>query len=321
MSGVFNVLLPIFGLILAGYGGRRSRVLGETAAAELNRFVVWFCLPALLFHATATASWSALWQPAFITVNVLATLSVFALTLAWRGRTATAPIDATIDALAVAYANVGYVGIPLCVLVLGDKGLAPALIATLIVVCLIFALAIVIIEVLRQAEGGLWRPLITVTAALGRNPIVIAPIAGGLWAVAGLPLWTPLDQFVKLMGAATTPCALVSIGAFLARPAPEPSASGAAPTSGMAGLVALKLWVHPALTAFLAYKVFVLPPLWATAAVLLAALPTGTGPYMLADFYGRDLGTTSRMILLTTLGSLVTLSLCLILLPVPGMDS
>ena len=48
MSTVLNVLLPIFGLILVGYICRRTNRLGPTAASEMNRFVVWLGLPALL---------------------------------------------------------------------------------------------------------------------------------------------------------------------------------------------------------------------------------------------------------------------------------
>ena len=47
MSAIVNVVLPIFGLILAGYVCRRSGRLGETASNELSRFVVWLALPAL----------------------------------------------------------------------------------------------------------------------------------------------------------------------------------------------------------------------------------------------------------------------------------
>jgi hypothetical protein len=53
-------------------------------------------------------------------------------------------------------------------------------------------------------------------------------------------------------------------------------------------------------------------------AVLLAALPTGTGPYMLAEFYGREARITSQTILLSTLGSLVSLSLLLFHMHAPG---
>jgi predicted permease len=37
---------------------------------------------------------------------------------------------------------------------------------------------------------------------------------------------------------------------------------------------------------------------------------------MLAEFYGREASRVSRVVLLSTLGSLITLSACLVLLPV-----
>jgi malonate transporter len=77
-------------------------------------------------------------------------------------------------------------------------------------------------------------------------------------------------------------------------------------------LSATKLLVQPALTWWLAVRVFALPTMLAHTAVVLAALPTGTGPYMLAEFYGREASVTSRTILLSTLGSLVSLSILLV---------
>jgi predicted permease len=48
-----QILLPVFGLVFAGFACRRRGVLGPSAASELNRFVVWLALPALLFDITA----------------------------------------------------------------------------------------------------------------------------------------------------------------------------------------------------------------------------------------------------------------------------
>ncbi|GAB3681377.1 AEC family transporter [Salinisphaera aquimarina] len=307
MASVTNVLLPIFGLILAGYLCRRTHRLGDTAASELNRFVVWLCLPALLFESTATASWTQIWHPGFVAVSVISTMAVFGATLLYRLRGPRHLADASIDALGAAYANTGYIGIPLCVLVLGDDGLVPALIATLVVVCVLFAIAVVCVEVGLQTERTLHRAVIKVVFALARNPLVVAPVLGGLWAASGLTLFEPAAKFLHLMGLATTPCALVSLGAFLAQSRREKS-------SGAPALVTLKLIVQPALAWILAVYVFDLPLFWAQAALLLAALPTGTGPYMLAEFYGREASVVSSTILLSTLGSLITLSLCLYLI-------
>lgn len=307
MASVFNVILPIFALILAGFLCRRLGILGPHAASEINRMVVWLCLPALLFEATATAVWAQVWQPRFILAYSLGTLAVFALTVLWRLRRVGNLADASVQGLAASYANTGYMGIPLCVLVLGDAGLQPALIATLIVVCVLFASAVVCIEVALQDEKSLHRAVAKVLLALAKNPLVVAPLLGGLWAVGGQPIPLPAQRFIELLASATAPCALIALGLFLAH---KQVGRG----DGSLGLVLLKLIAHPLITWVLAFHVFQLPPLWAHAALLLSALPTGTGPFMLAEFYRREASVVSRSILLSTLGSLLSLSLCLYLI-------
>lgn len=300
MHTVLVVVVPIFALILVGYLCRKSGKLGPKAASEINLMVVWLCLPALLFKVTATATWAQIWQPGFVLAFGGGTLAMFLLTLLWRLCSGHGLATASIDGLSSGYANTGYIGIPLCVLLFGDAGLQPALIASLIVVCVLFALAVVCIEVALQAEKHVGRAAAKVIRSLAKNPLVIAPVAGGLWAWSGLGIAVPVMHFLDMLAAATTPCALVSLGLFLAQPAPQEKGS-AWP------LVALKLLGQPLLTWVLAFKVLALPPMWATSAVLLAALPTGTGPFMLAEYYKREAGVVSKAILLSTLGSLLTL--------------
>lgn len=79
-------------------------------------------------------------------------------------------------------------------------------------------------------------------------------------------------------------------------------------------VVALKLLVQPLIAWVLAFHVFDMPPLWAKSAVLLSALPTGTGPFMLAELYRKGSSIASKTILLSTFGGVVTLSFWLALL-------
>jgi hypothetical protein len=116
-------------------------------------------------------------------------------------------------------------------------------------------------------------------------------------------------RLLELLSGAAGPCALVSIGALLAQPAPAGSAA-----TPLTPIVIAKLIVLPALCAVLAIAVFALPPVWATTAVLLNALPTGTGPFMLAEFYGRDVARASRLMFVTTMLSLVSVPICIALL-------
>ncbi len=305
MSFILNTLTPIFGLILLGFILRKTHRLGESAASELNRLVVWLCLPALLFNLTAKAQLADIWHSGFVLTFTLATLATFVITLLWRSRRGAPLSAASLEALGASYANTGYVGIPLCLFVLGDNGLAPALIATLVVVSLLFAIAVICVEVSLQKGRGIGQAMLKVGIALLKNPLVISPLIGIAWNLLNLDVPAVAGALLTLLGDATVPCALISLGAFLAHK--QPGNTRCAGT-----LVGIKLIAHPLLTWLLATYVFALPPLWASAAVLLSALPTGTGPYMLAEFYQQDAAVVSRTILLTPRGSVLTLSALLI---------
>ncbi|MFC4255020.1 AEC family transporter [Altererythrobacter xixiisoli] len=306
MLSVLLIILPIFALILAGWGARRMGVLGPQAATEINRFVVWLALPALLFGIMAKAHWGEVWQPDFIGTFVGGALAVFVLTLLWRRRSR--PLaDAAIDGLNAGYANTAFLGFPLMLAVFGSAGLAPTLIATILTVCVLFAGALIVVDIGLQTGGSKRAMLANLLKSLARNPLVLSPAAGALFLLAGWELPAPVDRFVTLLGGAASPCALVGLGLFLA----DAPAGKAAAGRVVAALVALKLLVQPLLTWLLAAHVFHLSPAMTGAAVLLAALPTGTGPFMAAEFHGREAGVTARVILLSTILSLATLTVLL----------
>ena len=312
MTATFLILLPIFGLILAGYACRLRGVLGPAAASEINRFVVWLALPALLFDIMAHTSLQAIWQPGFVWTFLLAKGLLFGAVLAWRLLAGTPVADASIDAVAASYPNTGYVGFPLLLLLFGKDSQAPTTIATIIVACVFFAAAIALIEAGLQAERHPRKLAAKVAGAVLRNPLVLAPLLGALCAAAGLHVPASAGTFLKLLGGAASPCALVGLGLFLAngRIARRQQAQAPAPSHGrgtLAALVVAKLAVQPLLTWMLATWVFALPAPSRHMAVLLAALPTGTGPFMLAEYYRRDGALISNVILVTTVGSVLTL--------------
>jgi len=300
---VFNVVFPVFALILVGYLCGRTGKLGESASVELNRFVVWLALPAQLFNFASSSSWQTLWRPGFIAAFLLSCLVVFILALAMSWIRSRDLAAASFAGLSASYSNTGYMGIPLCVLALGQDGFAPAIISTFIVFVM-FAIATVFIELGILSHKNPHEIFWSVLKSLCTNPLLIAPVVGLLWSATDLVLYEPLAQVIAFLAAAATPCALVSIGLFLMQK--EKSASAQA-----WGISFAKLIIQPLLAWLLAGPIFGLPALWVNAVVILAALPTGTGPFMLAQYYNADGRIISRVVLVTTLGSLLTLSLFL----------
>ena len=308
MTAIVDSFFPLLALILLGWFLRRRNLLGAGAARELTVFVVWLALPSLLFEAIAGASWQQLWQPQFVIAYAGAMVVTFVLTF-WCLPKAAPFADRCLDCFGATYANSGFIGIPLSVLLLGKEALIPATIATLLTAVLLFAVGIVMLEL---GAGSSTRPLATLAKAgraVARNPLVVATVLGGLWSASGWTMPQAPHRLLELLAGAAGPCALVSIGVLLAQRAPAGSA--AAP---LTPIVVAKLVVLPAICALLAIKVFALPQVWATTAVLLNALPTGTGPFMLAEFYGRDVARASRVMFVTTLLSLVSVPVCIALL-------
>ena len=304
MFSTLIVVLPIFALIFAGWGARRLGVLGPQATTELNRFVVYLALPALLFDIIAHARWADVWQPGFIATFGLSSAVIFVLALAIRLRRPRHLADAAIDGLNAAYANTGFIGFPLALVVLGRDSLAPTLVATILTVCVLFAAAIILIEIGLQTEARRSHLVLKVAKSLVRNPLLVAPVLGALVPLAGFGIPAPIEVFFKLLGGAASPCALVALGLFLAaeRGAAERDAGSTV------FLVGAKLVLQPIVAWVLATLVFRLPPLLTHSAVLLAALPTGTGPFMLAEFYRREASVTCNAILVSTIVSILTVS-------------
>lgn len=302
------IVLPIFALILTGWVARKSGALGANATREVNRLVVYLALPALLFDIMAHAKPAEIWDPGFTLAFSIGCFVVFAATLWWRLAKRRHLADATIDGLNASYANVGFIGFPLVLALLGNGGMAPTLVATIVTVCILFAAAIVLIEVGLQTERRRRDIVAKTFFSLVRNPLLVAPALGALVMVSGGHPPVPMDRFLKLLGGAASPCALIALGLFLAGTTND-AANQRVSTAGI--LVGLKLIAQPMVTWVVAGPLMGLPPVTIHTAVVLAALPTGTGSFMLAEFYGREAGLTGRVVLASTLLSVATISVYL----------
>jgi predicted permease len=300
---VLSAVLPVFLTITAGYLFARARKIGQDGVALLNAYVVWVALPALLFDFIAEADWAVLGQGRFALVffgGIAVTfLAMMLLPARFGGGRSLA--DRAIQSLAASYANTAYMGIPLLSALFGAPGLAASVLASILTVCLIFAFSIALVEADIRRGSGFGGTLLRVGGGVLRNPIVLSPLAGLLWNLTGFPMPHAAQSFLKLLGGSATPVALVTIGMFLAIPRAR------VPYTPLALTTLAKLALQPLATAALLLLV-PLPRPWAAAALLLAALPTGTGPFMVAQLYCRDMALTARVILISTILSLVTVS-------------
>ena len=305
MNAIVTVALPVFALILSGVIAARRGFLGPHATASLNLFVVYLALPSVLLQAMARIHPADLGNVGFLASYGGAILMPFAATLLVLRLRGTRLADATLLAMGGTFSNTGYMGIPLCLIAFGESSLVPGVVAMMITACPHFAAAIALIEADQQSAPSLRRTLAKVGSALLRNPLLVSSMLGLGVALSGFALPVPVDRFLTLMGGASSPCALVAIGLLLGGQS-ERFAPGL-----VLRLTAIKLLVQPGIAWVIAYKLMPLPPVWAATAVVMSALPTGSGAFTLAQYYGRERTAISGTILVSTVISFITLSVLL----------
>lgn len=309
MQPVFDVVLPVFAILAAGWAAGRFGPFPPMATKVLNDFVYWVALPVLIFKAMATAPVAAVFDLPFLAAYSAGVFGVFALTyivglLVFQAR----PAALALQTMCAIFANTGYMGVPLLPVAFGPEALLPAIILTVYNAAFMVALFVVLIELDLRASDRPLKVVAGVLKAVLLNPLVLSTIVGLGWSAAGLGLPTPVRTFCDLIGATAGPTALFAMGLFLVG---KPLRAGLGEVSW---LVFLKLLVMPALVAWLALGPLALDPLQANAAILGAALPTGSLVFVLAYRYRLYVERSTSVILISTVLSGVTLAVLLLLL-------
>ncbi len=317
MVELLGLFVPFFLLVGCGWFAVRVGWLSPDAIGSLNTFVLFFGLPAMLFRLGASGALMQPGLPGLLLAYGLGGASVTAVAL-WLGRRSRwSHRDTGLVALATAFPNTGFLGLPLLTGLLGAQAAGPVAATLIIDVLLLSSLCLAWAH--RGGSGG-WRALwwAPLQGAL-RNPLLWSMALGVAWWSSGWQLARPLDDTLRLLAQAASPAALFTLGAILARAqvkAAERSADGVAEhvaeRGTLSALVAAKLLLHPLLVLAAGELVHALGwPLSGfglTTLVMAAALPSASNVSMLAEREGADTTRVARLIMWTTALSWLTLA-------------
>lgn len=303
MAEIGGMLIPFFGLIAAGYGAALYFRQPLEALGWLNIYVIYAAMPALLFKLMSRAPFADIARVDFILLDIFATYIVFALvfTAARLWRRVKTP-EATIQAFAGAYGNIGFMGPGITLLAFGEKAAIPVA----LIVCFENATHFTVVPAIMAFAKGDRRSVPRLAFDIGRkvlsHPFVLGALAG---LAAALIEWRqpqPVTQFVDALASSAAPVALFSIGVTLAlKPV------GRVPADILA-VVPVKLVLHPLIVGLVLTTFGNFDPVWVHTAVLVAALPTAASVQVMGQLYGVWQEKASATILLTTLCSVFTLS-------------
>ncbi len=194
---------------------------------------------------------------------------------------------------AVAFANVGYMGIPVISGLLGSEGVIYVSVYISTFTLLSWTLGV---SIFAGKTGSLKKILL--------NPSILAIAAGLLLFIFSVRLPAVLRNVTASVGNITTPLSMMLIGAILTECNPREVLSNKANYL----VAALRLAALPAL-ALLACSLLGITGHVRTVLVLIGGMPTAANSVMFATLYGGDEKAASAIVVLTTVLFMLTCAL------------
>jgi predicted permease len=300
MVEIFLKTLPFFALIGLGFWAGKTRFFSEEATAYLTKFVFYFALSAMIFRFAANLSLSDVFDAQLIAGYLWATAFVYGIATMVAFIRRLSIETAAIEAQCAVIGNVGFLGIPMLVLILGPAAAGPIMLILAVDLIVFSSLIVILITGARDGRMslGIFK---TVGMGLLKNPMIVSIVLGLLWSSFSIPIPAPMNDFLAILGGAATPGALFAIGASLASKSAER-------IEVAAWLSFCKLVLHPAFVAVAVLFIFPIDPYSAAVVISAAALPVAGNVYILAQHYGVAPHRVSAAILLSTTASIITVS-------------
>ncbi len=306
---IFEIVIPVFALVLCGYGLAHTRLMPLAGVDGLNNFVIYVAVPGLLFRAGAR-----LFDGSVIDLDIwLAYFGggavIFLLSLWMSGRLFGIGLgERAVAGMSASYGNTVMLGIPLAFSFYGEQGVL--LTSTVIAIngMIYYAVVTALIEI-GKGQGAHWAVIFRRTLfALVTNPVLVPMLLGLAWGASGWPLPGVAVAFLDYLSAAVGPTALFALGGGMVQ------FRIAGDLHQVSLILILKLIAHPLAVWSLGYYVFDVAPVTLGVATLLAALPTGVNAFMLARQHEVFIARAGSTVLISTALGIVSLPVVLALL-------
>lgn len=303
---ILPALLPIFAIIMLGWGLRKRGFPGGDFWQEAEKLIYFILLPSLFFRVSVKADFSdnTLILIPFSYAIAIALLTTLMLTFRTR-LNASGPAFTSLYQGAVRFNS--YVALSAASALFGAKGLTVVALAAAFLVPIINVCCVVILTLYgTNAHSISWK---NTALQVAKNPLVSSCVAGLVWNKLGMPLPSLLDETLNILASAGLPFGLLVVGAGL-----RVQALHQAKRLIVISAV-LKLLLLPLATVVIAALLGVSGE-ELLLATLFASLPCATSAYILARQMGGDDHMMSGIIVAQTLLAAITMPLMLALVHV-----
>jgi malonate transporter and related proteins len=300
---VASLAMPFFGLIFLGFACGKLVRYPEAGLQWMNFFIVYLALPALYFKLIAPAPLEELTNWPFVAGTTACTAAAFALSFVVGRLISREGVRvATMQGVAGAYSNIGYMGPGLTLAALGQNAIIPTALIFVFDTVLLFTIVPLLMAVGSREPASIVSTIWSIVKRIATHPFNIATAVAVLAASYRYVPPGPIDTMLTFLKNAAAPCALFTMGVTVAlRPLNRLPAD-------LPVLLTIKMILHPLLVWLVLSTIGGFQREWIFTAVLMAALPPALNVFVLANQYQVYVERASTAILVVTLVSVFTVT-------------
>lgn len=305
MTLVLNSLFPVIFLLAAGMVLKHYQLTSELFLKTSDRLVYYIFFPALLFWKIGGAQTSGDFNLDYSLIAIAVTVAAAIISLVLIHLFKISDFKAGSFSQSCYRFNT-YIGMAVIINAFGNEGVRyfGVLISLVIPVINVMAVSTLIWYSGKRISAGerVWLS----GKALISNPLILASVAGILYAGSVNSFAPFVENTLRLMTSVTLPLALLSIGGAL-------TTRGLKQHFGLSALASLSKLLLMPLAGYLLLKYFNVTGLPFRVGLIFLAQPTATSIYILSSQLNSDTELASAAIALSTALSFISLSMALII--------
>ncbi|MDD1703404.1 MAG: AEC family transporter [Methanoregula sp.] len=294
------ILLAIFSLFVIigiGYAARKQGILNGDRVHLISHILVNVALPAITISSMQvphTAKTMDIVDSTLLVAGIYY-VAAFLVSILICHFLPSSPAEKGVFQFMLVFPNTMFMGIPVAEAVLGPDSLFYVILFNLPFNLLVFTMGV---WLLAQGRPGKLDPKVLL------SPGLVAAFVGLALFFIGYTIPAPVQTGLELVGSATTPLAMLVVGALLAT----------LPVARLAGdwrvylFTGLRLVIFPVI-AFIVLSAFISDRLLLGVSVLLIAMPVAANSVLLSEEYKVDSTLASQGVFLSTLLCLATIPL------------
>ncbi len=205
----FQAVVPMFCLMFIGVLIKVFDLLNAAELKRVNRMVFRVFFSIMMFYNLYTTNIGETFRPRLITFALGALACVYVLAFAAVCLTEKKPKRRGAMIQAIYRSNFVLMGLPLIANLFGDNEIAVTTMMVAIVVPIYNVLGVITLEIFRGGRVNLPHLLFDVL----KNPMILGALVGAAFFALGIPVPKPVLRPLAQITAATTPIALIILGA------------------------------------------------------------------------------------------------------------